>query len=68
LATIETPEEKITGGDGEDSRFREKKYDYKDAFYMRGIGNKDGSATFFYDLSLHPETFGRIDIVANPKK
>lgn len=65
LATIETPEEKLMDRDGQDSRFRDKKYDYKDAYFIR---DEDKSAVFFYDTSLHPQTYEKIVLVSRPCK
>lgn len=51
LATIETPEEFEIGRDSEDTRFGNKKFEHRNAFYMR---YEDGSDEFIYTTKLKP--------------
>jgi hypothetical protein len=65
LATIETPEEKQMERDGQDSRFRSKKSQYDDAYFMRV---EDGSAVVTFDITLSADSDGWVVLVPKPKR
>jgi len=57
LTTVETPEERELPKDGADSRFVDKYFRYKGAYYIR---SENGSEQFTYTVKLNPYKEKRI--------